>query len=49
MTNQEVYDHVNSLAGHLDNVLEAVQNKQGTLGKLVYEPGVSRQREEVSR
>jgi len=28
---------VNSVTGRLDDVLEAVQTKQGTLGKLVYE------------
>jgi len=37
MVSDEAYEHVNSAAGRLDNVLEAVQTKQGTLGKLVYE------------
>ncbi len=31
---------VDSVAGRVDNVLEAVQNQQGTLGKLIYEPTI---------
>ena len=40
VTNDEMYNRVNSVAGRVDTVLEAVQTKQGTLGKLVYDPEI---------
>ena len=40
VTNDEMYNRVDSVAGRVDNVLEAVQNKQGTLGKLVYDSDI---------
>jgi len=33
MVSDEAYEHVNSAAGRLDNVLEAVQTKQGHAGQ----------------
>ena len=35
-----MYNRVDSVAGRVDGVLEAVQNQQGTLGKLVYDTSI---------
>jgi phospholipid/cholesterol/gamma-HCH transport system substrate-binding protein len=35
-----MYNRVDSVAGRVDSVLEAVQNQQGTLGKLVYDTSI---------
>ena len=50
VSDDEMYNNVTSIAtGHVDNVVEAVQTKQGTLGKLVYEPEIHDSAEEAPR
>ncbi len=40
LTDDTLYTKVNSVTGHMDDVLAAVQDQKGTIGKLLYDPSV---------
>ena len=40
MTSDELYTKVDSAAGRLDNMMSAVQQQKGSLGKFIYDPSL---------